>query len=62
MLISRKLAHQVDNRFQVLIYLIERHDEKQAIEYIRQLSSFIHSHVETAEDEQARARRENPGC
>lgn len=59
MLISRKLAHQVDNRLQMILYLVELHEEKRAVEAIHRLSAFLHAHVENEEDEQARSSREN---
>lgn len=60
MLISRRLAHSIDNRLQLLMYLVEQHDEQRLIRAIRDLSTFIHSHQESREDEHARHERENP--
>lgn len=58
MLISRKLAHKAQNQLQVIMSLIEVRDAQEAIREIRKLSLLIAGHIETREEEQARAARD----
>jgi two-component sensor histidine kinase len=59
MLISRKLAHKVQNRLQMIMSLIETEQPGEAVKQIRELSLFLSAHIESQEDEQARFDREN---
>jgi two-component sensor histidine kinase len=59
MLISRKLAHKVQNRLQVIMSQIETGKPEAAMKSVRELSLFLSGHIESAEDEQARLDREN---
>jgi two-component sensor histidine kinase len=59
MLISRKLAHKVQNRLQMIMSLIETGQPEAAVKNIRELSVFLSAHIESPKDEQERAARED---
>jgi hypothetical protein len=59
MLISRKLAHKVQNQLQLILSLFETGNGDQAKTAIRELGMLISRHIESAQDEQSRLTREN---
>jgi hypothetical protein len=60
MLISRKLARKVHSHHTVIIDLIRDGKSEAAITAIHALTKLIERYIESPEDEQARAQREEP--
>jgi hypothetical protein len=58
LIISRKLENKVQNRLQIIAGQIELGHSKKALQSIHDLSRLIGRYVESAEEETARAQRE----
>jgi hypothetical protein len=53
--IPRKIAHDLHQRLQVVMSLIELRDAARAITAVHELADYINANVETKEDERKRA-------
>jgi hypothetical protein len=58
MLISRKLAHKLTDRLQVIVSAIELGEARKAIVYALDMAQLIHRHTESEDEEKARQKRE----
>lgn len=58
LLISRKLAHKLQNKLQIIMAKVEERNAEMAIAACREMSMLINSCVESKDDEQARSMRE----
>jgi two-component sensor histidine kinase len=58
MVISRNLAHKVDNGLQVIMSLIETGQSSRAITTVRELSELVNGCVESRDEEKQRELRE----
>lgn len=54
MLISRRLAHKVHSKLQVIMGLVELQRSADAVTAIHELADFLNSHVESREAERER--------
>jgi hypothetical protein len=59
MIVSRKLAHKIQNRLQLILGAIEIGSREVAVQRIRELSELVNRHVESPEEEKQREARAN---
>lgn len=58
LLISRKLAHKLNNKLQIIIAKVEERNAESIKTACHEMSELINSCVESKADEQARSQRE----
>lgn len=59
MIVSRKLAHKIQNRLQAIMGAVQLGSPDLAVQRIRELSDLINRYVESPEEEKQRQAREN---
>lgn len=57
-MISRKLAHKVNGRLQLIVSLIETEEPKKAVKEIQSLAHLLNDHIEDQDEERLREKRE----
>ena len=55
-MISRRLAHQIQNRIQVILSTVEMEKPEKAVVLLRELSNLVNGHIESVADELQRKR------
>lgn len=58
LLVSRRLAHKLQNQLQVIVGRIEERNAEAAIEACREMSNLINGCLESKDEELARQKRE----